>query len=521
MKIERTKNSIRNTKWGLLQKIVNILFPFFLRTALIYVLGTECAGISSLFTSILSILSLTELGFSNAIVYNMYKPVAEDDRDKICALLNVYRRAYLIVGGVILVLGLVLVPILPYLISGDVPTDINLYILYLIYLINNVISYFLFGYKTALLSAYQREDVISRNTLFYNIVLYLFQFIVIFTFRNYYAYAIVIPFSTVFLNLLNSRAVDMMFPKYKPVGEIDNDTKAELKKNIIGIMIWKIGGATRNTFDSIVISMYLGLVAVAMYNNYLYIINGINMLLGVISTSITAGVGNKIATDSPEHNYEDFKKFQFCYMWIAGWCTVCMMCLYQPFMVIWMGEKMLFPDYIMFMFCYYFIMMKQGDINSVYYQAAGLWWEGKMRSIAEALLNLILNLILGRYFGVAGVVIATIISYTCIYFYGSSFVFTKYFKNGKLMSFFVDNSVYLGIIAIAGAVTYTVLKLIVALLSPSIIAEFVIACIICLSVPNLLFVGVYSMGKRERGYIHEILKSVKLFFDRRRIGWRN
>ena len=504
MKIERTKNTIRNTKWGVSQKIVSILCPFFLRTALIYVLGAEYAGLSSLFTSILSILSLTELGFSNAIVYNMYKPVAEDDEDKICALLNIYRRAYLIIGWVILALGVILIPVLPYLISGDVPTDTNLYILYLVYLINTVISYFLFGYKMAILSAYQREDVISKNTLLYNVILYGLQFVVLFAFRNYYAYAIIIPLATVFLNLLNNRAVKKMFPNCKPAGEIDSDTKANLKKSILGIMIWKVGAATRNTLDSIVISMYLGLVAVAMYNNYFYIINGVITFLGVIITSITAGVGNKVATESPENNYKDFHKFHFYYMWISGWCAVCMMCLYQPFMSLWMGEKMMFPDYIMFMFCYYFIMLKQGDINYVYYQATGLWWEGKMRSIIEAVLNLILNLILGKYFGVAGIIVATIISFTCIYFYGSKFVFTKYFKNGRLMSFYVDNCIYLGTIAGAGIITFIITKAITNAIDFNIIGESSIVLILCVLIPNIIFAVVYSVRKQQRCYIRGV-----------------
>ena len=188
MKIERTKNAIRNTKWGFIQRLVNTLFPFLVRTVLIYNLSAEHVGLSGLFTSVLSILSLSELGFSNAIVYSMYKPVAEDDKDKICALLNVYRKAYLIIGCFIFGLGVMLMPLLPLLIKGEIPPDTNLYVLYLIYLINNVISYVLFGYKTSLLSAYQRDDVISKNVLMLNVLLYSVQCAVLLVFKNYYIY---------------------------------------------------------------------------------------------------------------------------------------------------------------------------------------------------------------------------------------------------------------------------------------------------------------------------------------------
>lgn len=514
MRIERTRNAIRNTKWGLVQRLVSNLFPFIVRTVLIYTLSAEYAGLNSLFSSILSILSLAELGFSNAIVYSMYKPVAEDDEDRICALLNVYRKAYFIIGLTILGLGLILLPLLPYLISGSAPPDTNLYYLYLIYLVNTVISYFMFGYKTSLLSAYQREDVISKNTLLYNIAHYFLQCLVLLAFKNIYAYAIVFPLSTVLLNLMNNRAVNKMFPNYKPVGKIDNVTKTGLRKNLIGIMIWKIGGATRNSFDSIVVSMYLGLLTVAMYNNYFYIINGVITLLGVILTSITAGVGNKMAIDSPEENYEDFKKIHFYYMWISGWCTVCMMCLYQPFMKLWMGEEMMFSNHIMFLFCYYFIMMKQGDISSVYYQAAGLWWEGKFRSVFEAVINLALNLVLGYFFGVTGILVATIIAWTSVYFYGSTFVFTKYFKNGRLWNYYIDNLTYLLVTLLVSFCTFQLCGILTGGYQNQWIV-ILLNLLICMFIPNFLFAFIYGTQRKYQIFIKQIVGIVNSYILRR------
>ena len=508
MKIERTKNAVRNTKWGLLQKLVNVLLPFLVRTVLIYTLSAQYAGLSSLFTSVLSILSLTELGFSQAIVYSMYKPVAEDDRDKICALLHVYRRAYRIIGSVILGVGLIILPLLPRLIHGDVPADANIYLLYTVYLINNVISYFLYGYKTSLLSAHQREDVISRNTLLYNIILYGVQCAVLLLFRNYYIYTLVIPLATVLLNLLNNRAVTRMFPDYKPAGTIDEEEKAILKKNLVGLMIGKIGGATRNTLDSIIVSMYLGLVAVAMYNNYFFVVNGVTVFLTVINPAITAGVGNKMATESPERNYKDFVKFHFYYMWLAGWCCVCMMCLFQPFMRLWMGESMMFSEGIMLLFCYYFLMMKQGDINAVYYQAAGLWWHGRYKSLAEAAINLVLNLLLGKLYGVPGIILATIISFTCVYFYGSQFVFSHYFKNGKLTSFYLDNLYYMAVTALVGFGTYFLLERLTGA-RWDVRAVLAVRLAVCAVLPNALFFAIYGMRKRNRAYVKQAFRMLR------------
>ncbi len=512
MKIERTKNAIRNTKWGLFQRLVNVLLPFLVRTILIYTLSAQYAGLSSLFTSILSVLSLTELGFSGAIVYSMYKPVATDDKEKICALLHVYRKAYLVIGTVILVAGLVILPFLPRLIHGEVPADANIYILYGIYLFNNVISYFLYGYKTSLLSVHQREDIISRNTLLYDVALYGLQCVVLLAFRNYYVYTLVIPLSTVLLNILNNRAVTKMFPDYKPTGTIDQEEKAILKKNITGLMISKISGATRNTFDSIVVSMYLGLVTVAMYNNYFFVVNGVTVFLKVITASISAGVGNKIAVESPEKNYEDFTKIHFYYMWLSGWCCVCMMCLFQPFMRLWMGESMMFSNGIMLLFCYYFMMLKQGDINSVYYQAAGLWWHGKFKQLVEAILNLFLNLFLGKMFGVTGIILATIISYTCVYFYGSSFIFTRYFKNGRLFKYYLDNGFYLIATAFVGYGTLILLEKVTGAQTNTYVV-MAVRLAVCAVLPNLLFFAIYGIGRQNRVYMKQaVVKVGKIVF---------
>lgn len=508
MNTDRKRNALRNIKWGWIQRFVSIILPFGVRTVLIYVLNAQYAGLSSLFASILSILSLTELGFSNAIVYSMYKPIADDDEKKICALLNLYRKAYWIIGTIILLLGSVLIPILPLLIKGDVPNDTNIYILYGIYLINSALSYFLYGYKTSLLSAHQREDIISKNTLLYTVLLNVIQCVILLCYRNYYLYTIIIPLSTVLLNLLNNHTVNRVYPKYKPYGILKSEEKAELKRNIMGLMIWKIGGATRNTFDSIVVSMYLGLITVAMYNNYFFIITGVNAFLGVIVTSITAGVGNKIVTDSPERNYMDFRKFQFYYNWIAGLSTVFMMCLFQPFMQLWMGRELVFPNSIMILFSFYFFMMQQGSINAVYYHAAGLWWHGRFRSIIEAALNIILNFILGKYYGVSGIIIATIISFTLVNVYGSKFVFTMYFKNKGFLHYFADNYFFLLVVAISGFLSFVFLDKVSELLGANLIIKMFLGIIICITLPNALFLTIFSRFKIYYGYIQQPLSQI-------------
>lgn len=454
MKSSRVKNSLRNSFWGLIQKVVLMVGPFVVRTVLIYVLSAEYSGLNSLFASILQILSLSELGFSNAIVYSMYKPIAEDDYPTISALLNYFKKVYRIIGIVILGVGIILMPFLPFLIKGDVPADISLYTLFGIYLINTVVSYFLFGYKSSVLAANQRQDITSKNSTIVHVIVYVLQVSLLLLTSNYYCYIIVLPISTIALNILNSKAVDKLFPEIQCRGKISDDLKSDIKKQVTGLLLWKIGGSTRNTLDSIIISSFIGLTAVAIYNNYYFVMNAVISIFSIVSISITAGVGNKIVTSSVEENYKDFCKFNFIYMWGACWASTCLLCLYQPFMRMWMGADMMLDFSAVVLFCLYFFILKTGDINSVYYQACGLWYEGRYRAIIESVLNLVLNVVLGYLLGITGIILATIISMLCIWFYGSGIVFKKYFKMHRPSEFYISSLKFLIIASITGGITY-------------------------------------------------------------------
>ena len=216
MKLERTKNAKRNIIFGVFLNVYQILVPFLMRTAMIYLLGMEYLGLNNLFTSILQVLNLAELGIGSAMVYSMYEPIINDDVKTIRALLNMYRRYYHVIGMVVLIAGLVLLPFLPFLIKMDtVPEDINVYLLYLLYLGTTVLSYLLFSYKSSLLTAHQRTDVISKITLITNTVQYVIQFAVLILFQNYYYYVIAILVTQVLTNLMIAWIVKKMYPSYR------------------------------------------------------------------------------------------------------------------------------------------------------------------------------------------------------------------------------------------------------------------------------------------------------------------
>ena len=216
--MSRVKNASRNIVWGVLNKIVVLLLPFITRTVMIYTLGMEYVGLSSLFTSILQVLSFAELGIGSALVFSMYEPMAENDDKKICALLNLYKKTYRIIGVIILVAGLAILPFLNYFVNGSVPNNINLQILFVIYLLNNLVGYFLFAYKQALFTAAQRVDVISKVGMILQLFLSTFQVVILILFKNYYMYSIAIPIVTVVNNIIICVVSDRTFPQYKCYG---------------------------------------------------------------------------------------------------------------------------------------------------------------------------------------------------------------------------------------------------------------------------------------------------------------
>ncbi len=492
MKIDRTKNATRNMFWGLINKCITLLLPFVLRTIMLKVMGSDYLGLNSIFTSILQVLNLAELGFSSAVVFSMYKPIAEDNKTTICALMNFYKSVYRVIGIVVIIVGIAILPFMKYLIKGSYPSDVNIYILYLIYLFNTALSYFLFAYKSALLNAHQRDDITSNINSLVFIIQYGLQIAAIILFKNYYIYIIIQPVFTVANNIITAVITNKRYPEYICKGRLDKGIIAQIKQQVGGLMIQKLCMTTRNSLDSIIISAFLGLTAVAIYNNYFYIISSLHAILGIILNSLRAGVGNSIAVETVEKNHNDMHKFMFMYAWIAGWCTICLACIYQDFMILWAGEELLFPVYMMILFCIYFYLMSLGDIRNLYMTGAGLWWEGRYRSIMESVANLVLNITLGYFFGVFGIIIATILSLFIINFgYGSHIVFKHYFKNGKLGFFFTKHALYAFITLIIGCITYIICSYIPLSGAMGLLAKGGI----CIIVPNIGYLLVYSRTK--------------------------
>lgn len=506
MSDSRVKNAKRNIISGAVKQAVHLLFAFIIRTAIIYTLGAEYQGLNGLFVSILQVLNLTDLGFSTAVIYILYRPVVENDTGSICAIINYLKKVYFRIGIIILLAGSCIAPFLKYLVKGSVPQDLNMYILFMMYLFNTAVSYLLFAYKNTLFSAMQRQDIISSVYTVTSAVMNILQLAAIAVFKNYYVYTVLLPVGTIANNIILQIVSRKKYPDIVPDGNIDPKVKKELTKQIKAVFIGKIGDVARNSFDNIVLSVLIGLVAVTIYDNYYYIYNALYGIMAIIIGSISASAGNSIVTESVEKNYKDMQKINFIFMWIVGWCSICMLCIYQPFMLVWMhgNTEMLLSDLNMALFCLYFYAINMTYVRSMYLDGNGLFYECRFWFVAEAAANLILNFVLGYFLGITGIILATIITIVVLNFIcRTNVLFKNYFKRSPLR-FYSQHLLYFIITAAAGIVTY----ILCSGIHVSGIAGIAVRAAVCVLVPNAIMCLCYLKNELFRESLHFIRKII-------------
>lgn len=505
-KIERTKNASRNIVFGVILKMYQVVIPFLMRTAMIYLMGVQYLGLNSLFVSVLQVLNLAELGVGSAMVYSMYKPIAEDDGTVICALMKLYRTYYRGIGLAIAITGCALTLFIPNLIKSDVPAGINIYTLYLLNLASTVLSYWLFAYKNSILQAHQRVDIISKVTLVTSTIQYSLQLFVLWAFHNYYLYVIVMLATQALTNIVTAICANKLYPQFKPRGTVDKIQVKRINQRIRDLFTSKIGGIVYDSADTIVISAFLGLTALAVYQNYFYILNAITGLIAVVFQACMAGIGNSIVMESKEKNYQDLNKFTFIITWIAGFCSVCLLCIYQPFMELWVGKDLMLSLSAVVCFVIYFFVRQFNALFNLYKDASGMWHEDRLRPLAAALTNLILNLILVQFIGIYGVLLSTVLAILCV---GIPWLihnlFTIIFEKKHMWHFIGRLAKYTFVVFISCVVTY----FICSRFSIGVIPTILIRGVICFIVPNLIYYMAFRKTKEFQQSLQLVDKMTK------------
>lgn len=331
----RTLNSIKNLFSGMGNKLISLILVFISRKIFITYIGIEYLGISSLFSNILSILSLADLGFGIAMGYSLYRPLAENNCEEISALIHIYKKIYNIVAAVIFVIGLSLIPFLNDIVHLD--HDIrHLEIYYILFLLQTTVSY-LFVYKATIITADQKNHIVNNVALITNIIKTLLQILLVIMTKNYTVYLIIQLIFVLVNNIWISRKADEIYPFIKTKSRIKGEYKKEIYNNFKSVFLYKISGTFMNSIDSICISSICGTVILAYYTNYLIISTNISVIISIVFGSFTAGIGNLIVNGSYERRYEVFREIQVISYYLSSVTLIGFLFLAQDFIKLWLG----------------------------------------------------------------------------------------------------------------------------------------------------------------------------------------
>lgn len=491
----RSWNVGRNALIGLFCQISTILLSFLARTVFVHILTNEYLGITTLFTSILAILNLSELGLSSAITFALYKPLAQRDNDSIRAIMQFYRRAYQVVGFVFLLLGLALIPFLPNLLTGNT-TLVNIYAIYALYLIQTVLSYWFFAYKAVLLTADQKEHLISLIMWGCKTFSVLMQIMFLYLLRDtpaiaFYAFIIITVTTTLLTNAFTAYIVNKLYPflQDKTPSKITKEERTRILKNIFGLAIYRISGTVNYHLDSIIISAYVSLSVVGIYSNYVLITSGVTQLLGSIFTPFKATIGNLNASESAERSEFILYCLHLLYFWICGLAGVCMWVLYTPFIGgIWLTSDWSFPQYILIaLVLKFWIDALNGAIIS-YREASGLFWATRYRYLITPIINICISLYLVQFYdlGILGILTGSIVSELFNFIIDPIIVFQHTFQKRPWKYYFR----YIKYLCLAIGTAHLV-QTITLLWNTSSMLGFSVALAVCLILPNILWTAIF------------------------------
>lgn len=408
--VSRTKNSVRNAGTALIGQFLNNILRFICRTVFIATLGKEYLGISSLYSNILTLLSISELGIGSAVTYSLYRPLASGDEEKVAALMGFFRKAYRIIGLVILILGLCLMPFLPKLMNG-VTDKVNIYEYYLLYLIQTVVSYLFFSYKSILLTADQKKRVSDLISYGVQVSVNVIQILILVLWHNFFLYTLVFIFSNIVNNLLVARAVDRRYPYINQIhAGLSRAESRDVFRRVYAMFLYKISSAIGNATDNLLISSYISVVVVGLYDNYYMIIQIIQQVIKNIFGAFTSSLGNLYAVESSEKNYGIFRALNRLNEYIVVLCSVMFLVLFQPFITMWAGKDYLLSNGVLLIIVLNFETNYLNNIVQIYKDASGIFVRGKYRAVATAVLNLVISIILAERIGLSGIFLGSIIA---------------------------------------------------------------------------------------------------------------
>lgn len=500
--MSRTKNSLRNVKYALFFQGLKIFITFFTRKVFVLMLTQEYLGLNGTFSNILSMLSLAELGIGSAITYSLYKPLAERDEKQVAARMDLFRRAYWTIGLTVALLGACLTPFLPVLIR-DLPDIPHVNLIYLLFVLNASLSYF-FSYKQSLIIADQRQYITTMCHLSLNILLQIAQALFLWFTKDFFIYLGLQIGATLLENLILSHIADRRYPyiHLNRHDKIDPAAKKEIVKNTRAMIIHKAAGIVVFGTDNLLISYFVGVVAVGLYSNYLMITGALTSIYGQFFSALTASVGNLGVTAEPEQVLTVFRRLNFAGSWLYGFSAVCLAVLLNPFIELWLGADYLFSQDIVCLIAVNFYVTGMRQAVLTFREAEGLYWYDRHKSAAESIVNLTVSAVLAVPFGVTGIFIGTFASTMTTCFWVEPVILFKYGLHASAKPFFKDYAVNTAITLL----TFTAVWHLCEILPGTGLPLFIGKMMVCAAAGNLGYLLVYRRREEFRYFEELVLK---------------
>ncbi len=433
--ISRTEHTKRNIIAALIVQIVNIVIKFVVRSIFIYILGKEYLGVGGVFNNILTVLSLAELGIGTVIVYDMYRPILENNEERVTQLYQFYRDVYVGIGIFIAALGSLLIPFLGYLIT-DVPNVGNIRFLYVLHLADSVATYF-FAHSRSLLNAYQLNRINSRNSLLMSLLKTVLEIVALIVTKSYIIYMIVQILVTIYGGYLLDRKAKQLFPFVKnKVEKLDGASKRGIFSNAFSMMNIRIGQTLINATDNLLISALISTVLVGIYSNYSMITQIILATAFLIESAMAASVGNLCVSEGKEKKQEVFARLQYLYSCLFGVIMIFLFGLFNPFIKLWLGTDYLLSDKIVFVVVLNCYLSGIHQPVEAYVNADGVFKHFRFKPTVEVIINFIVSIVGAKLWGIVGVFLGTTLSHVLTTLWFDPYILYKYSFSDGLRGYF-------------------------------------------------------------------------------------
>ncbi|SCH19907.1 lipopolysaccharide biosynthesis protein [Romboutsia sp. 1001713B170207_170306_H8] len=503
----RIQNSIKNMYVSIITQIVIIILGFLSRMVFINSLGTEYLGVNGLLTSILSMLSLVEGGIGTSIVYNLYKPLAENDTNKVIALVQLYKKLYGILAIVIFILSTVMYVALGRFIKGGTTVPF-IGVVYFIFVVKNVISY-LNAHKWSLINADQKGYIIAKYNLIFNIITTLTKIVILKLTKNYILYLLIDLGIFMLQNIYNGKIVSDRYEyiNTKDNYHVDEDTKKNLVTNVKAIFLHNIGGYCVFGTDNLLISTFININTVGLYSNYTMVISQLASLLTPLLNGMGNSIGNLIATECKEKIYEIFNVMYLINFWIYSFCAISLYNLLEPFIDWCFGRGLLLDKLTLIVILINFYISGLRNSIGTFKQKAGIYDKDKYQPLIESAINLVASIILVKYWGLSGIFMGTTISSILIPLRIQPKIVFKDVFNKPVKAYFKKYVYYIFLTIIAGIVTTNICNLI------DIANDFmslVVKGIVCVSIPNIIYLIIFYRSSEFKYILSIILKIAKV-----------